>query len=66
MRIDRGGSETAVPRQLLNGSDVEVRLEQMAGETVAKGVGRGPLADPGLPDGFPDRLWGLRFMAETF
>jgi hypothetical protein len=52
----------AVRQQLLDGSEAEVRLEQVTGEAVAERVGRRSFADPGLPDGFPDRFLYLTFM----
>jgi hypothetical protein len=57
MRINHGGSEIAVPRQLLDCSEVEVGLEQMTGEAVPRRVGKRSVAEPGLPEGLPDPLW---------
>ena len=62
VRVYHRGFDVAVSEKLLDGSDVEVRLEQMAREAVAKRVGGGALADPGLPDRPLDGLLHLRFM----
>ena len=54
--VDHGGSDTAVPQQLLNRANVVFGLQQMAGKTVVQRVGRGPLADltrPVYPQGQP-------------
>jgi hypothetical protein len=38
--IDHGRFQVTVAEQLLNGPDIVIGLEQMAGETVAEGMGR--------------------------
>jgi len=48
MGIDHGGSQVAVTEQFLHTPDIVIRLQQVAGKTVAKGVGQGT---------FPDRLF---------
>lgn len=62
MGVDHGGPHIAVPHELLYGADIVVRLQQMAGETVPKGVGRGPLGDPGFLYCTPDRLLHMTLM----
>ena len=46
--VDHGRLHIAVAQQLLDGADVIVRLEQMGGKTVTKGMGCGALGNPGL------------------
>lgn len=60
--VDHRGFQVAVAQQFLDGPDIEIGLEQMAGETVAEGVGRGPLAEPGLADRLFYRPLHMRFM----
>jgi len=62
MRVDHGGPDIAMPQQLLDGADVGVGLEQVAGKTVPKAMSRRPLADPGLPHRLLDRFLHLGFM----
>jgi len=51
-----------MPKQLLNRSNIIVRLEQMAGKTVTKGMSRGPLTDPCLADRLFDRRLHMSLM----
>ena len=50
MGVDHGGSDIAVPQQFLNGPDVLVGSQQMAGKTVAKGMGGCSFQDFGCLD----------------
>ncbi len=43
MGIDHRSPQITMPEKLLNCPNIEVGLEQMAGETVAKGMGGCPL-----------------------
>gem|GEM_PF-4735222 len=49
MGVDHGRRHVSVTEQLLNGTDVVVRLQQMGGETVPEGVAADPLDDPAAP-----------------
>ena len=51
MGIDHGRSDIAVPQKLLNRADIVVGQQQMAGETVAKGMRGGPFRDLRPVDG---------------
>ena len=39
VRVDHGGSQIAMPQQLLNRADIIIGLEQMAGKAVAECMG---------------------------
>jgi hypothetical protein len=56
------GFQIAVTEQLLNRANIDVRLQEMAGKTVVKGVSRGPLAEGGLSHRLLDRLLHHGFM----
>ena len=43
--INHGCSDITVSQQFLNRSDIVIGLQKVTGETVAKGMGRGPLGD---------------------
>ena len=62
MRINHGGSDITVAQKLLNGADVVVGLQQMAGKTVAKRVGRCALWYFGRVDGPLDLFLDVGFM----
>jgi hypothetical protein len=62
MCVDHGGPHIAVTHELLDGADVVIGLQQMAGETVAKSMGRGPLGDLGSLHRTPDRLLHMTLM----
>lgn len=62
MGINHGGPHIAVPQQLLDGSYVIIPLQQVAGETVAKGMGACALADLSGIDRLLDCLLHVRFM----
>ncbi len=51
MGINHGRPHITVPKQLLNGADVVVGLQQMAGKTVAECMGGCPLGNFGFADG---------------
>ena len=54
--INHRGAHVAVPQQLLDGANVVVGLQQVAGEAVAQGVRGGPLGDSGAAHRVLDRL----------
>ena len=62
MRIDHRGSDVAVSHHFLDGADVVIGLQQVAGKTVAEGVGRGALGDLRLFYRPADRFLYMRFM----
>ena len=62
MRINHGGSDITVTQKLLNGADVVVGLQQMAGKTVAKRMGRCALWYFSCVDGPLDCFLDMGFM----
>ena len=62
MGVDHRGSHIAVAHHLLNGANVVIGLQQVAGETVAEGVGRGALGDFRLFHRQADRFLHMGFM----
>jgi len=62
MGIDHGGSDIAVPKQLLNCADVVIGLQQVAGKTMAKRMGRCALWYLSCVDGPLDCFLDMGFM----
>ena len=62
MGVNHRGSDIAVSQQLLYCSDVIISLEQMAGITVAKGVGSSPFSKLSLIDCAFYRFLDMGFM----
>ena len=52
MRINHGGKYIAMPKQLLDRANIIIRLKQMTGKAVAKGMCSSSLTDSCFPDCF--------------
>ncbi len=62
MVVNHGGSHVAMSEQFLNRAYIVVVSQEMAGITVAKGMGGGSLADPGFLHRPFDCLLHMGFM----
>lgn len=62
MGIDHGGPHVAMAKQFLNGMYIVIILQQMAGITVAEGMGGSPFADFSLIHCSPDRFLYMGFV----
>ena len=62
MGVNHGGTDVAMPQQLLNCPDIIIPLEQMTGKTVAKCMGRRAFGYPCLAYCLFDCLLNMRFM----
>ena len=62
MGVDHGGLDAAVAQELLDGPDVVVGLQEVAGKAVAEGVGGHPLGEPGPADRLFECLLHVGFM----
>jgi hypothetical protein len=62
MGINHGRADIAMPEHLLDGPDVIIGLEQMAGKGMAEGVCRGAFGQTGLLDRRPDGFLYMGFM----
>ena len=66
MGIDHCSSEIAVPEQLLNCTDIIIGLEQMAGKTVAEGMGGSPFSELSFIDRFLNCPLNVSLMITDF
>ena len=69
MGVDHRGLHIAMPKKLLDGSDVGTALEQVGGKAMAKGVAAGRFADPGGSDSGTNRPLndrGVKMMPPLF
>ena len=60
--VDHGGSDISVAQKLLDGPDVVVGLQEVAGKAVPEGVGGNPLWDLRLSHCMSNRLLHVGFM----
>jgi hypothetical protein len=62
MGINHGRADIAMPEHLLDGPDVIIGLEQMAGKGMAEGVCRSTFGQPDFFDRRPDGFLCMGFM----
>ena len=65
MGIDHGGLHVAVAKKLLDGPNVEIRLQEVGSKAVAKGVGSDPFSEISPAHGLVERTSHLISMPNT-